>query len=156
MCHQLIIVNKVDLLFQPCHHPCVVFDARPTGSEKIIVRTLKERRRPQKVASLAARANSQDCRGLEGCRQEAVPLMSGKETVTGALSVNHMCQALEEGWLSGLASQNISPPWHSDASVSGTFGRKGALGWGLLISHVSLRRLLGMSKRVLYTVSPWG
>lgn len=61
VCHQLIVVNKVDLLFESCHHSCVVFDARPTGSEKIMVRSLKERRRPQKVASLAAGANPQDC-----------------------------------------------------------------------------------------------
>lgn len=58
MCHQLIIVNKVDLLFQPRHHSSVVFDAVPPGSEEIIGRALKERRRPQKMVPLAAEANS--------------------------------------------------------------------------------------------------
>jgi hypothetical protein len=36
MCHQLIILNKVDLLFQPCHHSCVLFDARPVGGVRLL------------------------------------------------------------------------------------------------------------------------
>lgn len=82
--------------------------------------------------------------------------MSGRETVADAWSANHMFQAPEECWLSDSASQNVSPPGHSDANVSGTFGRKGAQVWGLLISYVSLKRLLCMSKHALYTLSPLG
>lgn len=44
-----------------------------------------------------------------------------------------MCQALGECQLSVSASQNVCLPGHSEASVSGTFGREGARGWGLLI-----------------------
>lgn len=80
--------------------------------------------------------------------------MSGRETVADAWSANHMFQAPEECWLSDLVSQNVSPPGHSDANVSGIFGRKWALVWGLLTRHVTLKRLLCMSKHVLYTVSP--
>lgn len=82
MCHQRIVVNKVDLLFQPCHHSCVVFDARPAGGEKSLIRTLKGRRRPQKAAPLAAGTNSQG-REVGGLCQEAVPWMSGNETAAG-------------------------------------------------------------------------
>lgn len=59
------------------------------------------------MAPLAAEANFQDrgVGGREGCCREAVPLMPAKEIGAGALSENHMCQALEECWLSESASQ---------------------------------------------------
>ena len=119
------------------------YHQNPKGKEKTPGRGL-----------LAAGVNAQDWGGWEGCCQEAVPLMSGDETIAGAWSANHVCRALEECQLSGLASQNVSPPGHTDASVSGTFGRKRALGRGLLIGSVS-SRFLCVSKPVLYGVSPW-
>lgn len=76
-----------------------------------------------------------------------------QEAEPDAWSTNHMFQVPEECWLSDLASQNVSPPGHSNTNVSRTFGRKEALVWGLLISHVSLKRSLCMSKHALYTVS---
>lgn len=51
LCHLLIIVNKVDLLFQACHPSCVVF-ARPAVGEIVITNT-KDRRRAQKMPLLS-------------------------------------------------------------------------------------------------------
>lgn len=65
--YQLIIVNKVDLLFQPCHHSCVVFDV----SEKII-RTLRTKRRPQEATPFNSWSQfSEAGSGVRGQRRAA-------------------------------------------------------------------------------------
>lgn len=78
--------------------------------------------------------------------------MSGNETVAGASSADHMCQALEECPLSVSASQSVSSPGaRMEVPLGHSAGREH---WaGGFSSAMCLRRFLCLSKRVIYTVS---